>query len=90
MSSVLVLGAKLDSRAISGLAKSFEALTGDDITLDAGGVEHLGARGLEFLVSAQKTAQSKGTKLTLKAPSDALLRDLDTMGIAPDFFESQE
>lgn len=59
---------------------------GRDLALDASGVRHLGACGLELLVAARNTWERDGHRLTLMAPSPQMRADLETLGVTPGIF----
>ena len=84
MTAVVNLPAKLDTSAAALLRAEVAASAGNDLTIEANAVEHLGALCLEVLLTARHVWSSGGQKLELAAPSQAFLADLETFGLAPD------
>ncbi|MDI6651415.1 STAS domain-containing protein [Gluconobacter japonicus] len=69
----------LDTAAAPGLLKNFKILS-EDILLDGREVKRLGGRCLEILLSARKTALSKGKNFKIQNLSHEMEKSLVLMG----------
>jgi chemotaxis protein CheX len=67
----LTLYPVLDIQAAEPLRTQLLAARGEDLTLDASGVERLGALCLQLVISAQKTWAKDGRTMVIDQPSDA-------------------
>ncbi|WP_375690798.1 STAS domain-containing protein [Pseudooceanicola sp. LIPI14-2-Ac024] len=84
MSDTLVLPARLDLSAAEALAQSLRKRLGADMILDAGHVTHMGAMGLQVLLSAARTTRRAGHRFALTNASDRVLDQLSTLGFTPE------
>ena len=84
MTAPIVLSARLDTAATEALRSSLMPQLGNSVTLDASGVEHLGARCLELLLRLRQATSDAGRDLTLISPSSAFVADLASLGLTPD------
>ncbi|MEM9170304.1 MAG: STAS domain-containing protein [Pseudomonadota bacterium] len=78
----IALASILDLRAAAPLADAFIARRGQNVTVDASGVERVGGQCAQVLVSAAKTWTADGATLTVDAPSAAFSENLETMGLS--------
>jgi len=79
----LRLPKSLDLRSASHLHAEFMAARGRPLTVDASGVDLVGAQCVQILVSAQQTWARDGIALTLSNPSQAFLDSLELLGVPP-------
>ena len=86
------LPAALDRRAVPGLAVEIsDALAkGGALKLDGSAVQQMGQIGLQLLLSARRTATGRDARLSIEAPSPAILNaarisgTADLLGVDPD------
>lgn len=83
MSAELALPARLDLPSAKPLAEDILAHKGEDLTLEAGNVTHLGTPGLQVLLAAVRSWKSDDRQLSLSNPTEALSDQLATMGLSP-------
>lgn len=84
MSERFSLPARLDSSGAAALVPALLAQRGKPLTLDAGGVEVIGARALEVLVAAGRQWALDGQPLQIDAPSERFGAVCATLGLRPD------
>ncbi len=80
----LVLPEALDLPAAVNLAASLLKLVGEDLEIDAGKVQRLGASCLQVLLSAARTWKAESTSLTLAHGSERFIDDLRLLGFTPE------
>lgn len=84
MTEPISMPARLDATALDAFAPQLKAAcSGGDILLDASGVTHLGALGLQLLVCAARHQQSLGGTLAFSDISDRATDQLSMMGVTP-------
>jgi chemotaxis protein CheX len=71
MTRTLVLPEVVDLVATGPLHKELSGLRGEDLQLDASGVQRMGGLGLQLLLSAAATWRSDGHRLTALNASPA-------------------
>ena len=84
MKTVVILSERLDNSAHQTLASGLEYCLDSDVWLDASGVEFLGGRCLELLISASKSIAANSGTLTTLSPSDRFVEHLGLLGLDPD------
>ncbi len=89
MSAHLALAARLDLPAAQPLTKSILTLRGDDVTIDAGEVSHLGGLCLQVLVSAAETWRFDGRALKFEPRSGEFDAALAMFGLTPEILQSE-
>jgi len=80
MKTVVVLAERLDNTTHGTLAEALEFCIEGNVWLDASGVEFLGGRCLELLVSASRTVAANGGTFGLLDPSERFLEHLGLLG----------
>lgn len=85
----LALAARLDLSAAEPLAAALRAHGGADLVIDASGVSHLGALGLQLLGAAALSWRAAGHRLRIAPRSDAFDAALQTFGIPLSALESE-
>lgn len=85
-SKVLELPANLDLTVAGPLAEALSKGIGEDLVLDGGKVQRLGASCLQVLLAAARTWISGRLSLTLENPSSRMLADLRLLGFEPSTF----
>ena len=85
MTTGLTLAARLDLGSVAALAAEFSELTGADLTVDAGQVDHLGALSAQLLVAAQRQWAAEGYQLTFSPRSAAFDDGLAVLGLTNEF-----
>lgn len=83
MKTVVILPERLDSPAQAVLLDSLEHCITGDVWLDASGVDLLGARCAEILLSASRTAASKGGMFAVLEASERFNEHLGYLGLTP-------
>jgi chemotaxis protein CheX len=78
----LRLPAVMDLNAAGPLVEALLDLRGQDVTLDASGVERLGAQCLQVLLSAQTTWAHDGRRLVMDQPSAEFTAVVTLLGAA--------
>jgi chemotaxis protein CheX len=73
----------LDTSAAPALADSLRSVRGAPIELDGGEVRRLGGLCAQVLLSAAKSWEADGVKLTVKNPSSEMTEALRLMGLQP-------
>lgn len=84
MSDRLSLAPKLDMKGALALADELRARRGADLTLDAAETRHIGALGVQVLLSAALSWIQAGHALALVGVSDACLDQLQLLGFSPE------
>jgi chemotaxis protein CheX len=84
MPEVFSLPAALDLRSAGSLKSELLARRGQELALDASGVERIGGLGLQVLLSARKTWAADSQRLELRSPSEAFTEQWRAFG-APAF-----
>ncbi len=84
MKTVVILPARLDNAACETLAESLECSLDSDVWIDASGVEFLGGRSLEILISAAKSIGANGRDFSILGPSERFAEHLGYMGFSPE------
>ena len=87
MKTVVVLAERLDNSSHTVLAEALEYCIDGNVWLDASGVEFLGGRCLELLISASRTVASNGGSFAVLDPSERFLEHMGFLGLAPDALE---
>lgn len=82
MAHRLVLNAKLDTSCAGQLRDELVAVHGQDVVLDASGVEHLGALCTEVLLSARHLWLQKKASISVENASHHLMDNLGRMGLS--------
>jgi len=82
-SKSLVLPGILDLKAAGPLAENLLSARGSDLSVDASGVERLGAQCLQILVSAVATWHADGASIDVAEPSAAFVEGLAALGMTP-------
>ena len=80
---VLELPAALDLTVAGPLAEALNKCVGDDLVLDGGKVQRLGASCLQVLLAAARSWAGEGLSLALDNPSARMLADLRLLGLEP-------
>ena len=80
----LRLPAAMDMRTVEALTRDLIGLRGQAISLDASGVERLGALGLQVLLSARLTWRVDKLPFAVVDPSEAFMADAAILA-APSF-----
>jgi chemotaxis protein CheX len=78
----------LDTAGAAALARRLQEARGTSLTLDATGVERVGALGLQVLLSARLTWARDGQRLRIEGPSATLEAALATAGVELDLDRS--
>ena len=85
------LPAKLDLVASESLLDTLKDHRGQDLTLDASGVEHLGAHALQTLIIARSSWESDGKALTVADLTDEVIEQIETLGVTEQpLFKAEE
>lgn len=88
MTKALTLPARMDYGVLESLHAELRDSRGQELTLDASNVTHLGSCALQLLVSARKSWDQDGQRLLLNAPSDRFRDHLSLLGMGEDYFET--
>ncbi|UWQ05790.1 STAS domain-containing protein [Aliiroseovarius crassostreae] len=80
--TTLLLAPKLDLRAAAPLKDAILELRGQDLTLDAVGVTHLGTLGLQVIRAAAKTWAADGKSLDLINASNECEDQMTLLGFS--------
>lgn len=88
--STLALTSRVDLSQIASLAAQLRAHQGADLVIDASGVTHFGALGLQLLASAARTWRSAGNRLFITPRSPAFDDALAQMGVGLAELQSEE
>lgn len=86
----LSLAPRLDLSQAGPLATALRAQTGGALVLDASGVTHLGALGLQVLLSAAQSWRAAGQSFTISPRSEAFDEALALFGVPLADLQSQE
>ena len=89
MSAVIVLEPKLDMSAAEALLDSLSSVEGQDITIDASHVTHLGVLAMQVILSAQKTFLENNCQITVDSPSEAFTQQAGFLGFNADLTASE-
>ncbi|MEP1962916.1 STAS domain-containing protein [Tateyamaria sp.] len=85
MNDIITLQARLDGAALKTLSTDLtRACSERSVRIDAGGVTHLGALGLQLLLSASRTLRRDGGTFEFVAISDRASDQLAKMGLTPE------
>ncbi len=84
MSDRLPLNAKLDLKGATALADELRARRGADLILDASATKHIGASGVQVLLSAVASWAADGHRISLADVSDACVDQLHLLGFSPE------
>lgn len=87
--TVLSLAARLDLPAAGTLAAAVSAHGGQDLTLDAGEVAHLGGLGLQVLLASAREWRATGHGLRIAPRSAAFDEALGLFGVALEALEAE-
>lgn len=90
MTASLTLPARLDLAAMEPLYAELKDMRGEDLTIDASNVTHLGACGLQLLLSAKKSWDSDGHSLNIAQPTEKFHLHLSLLGLSKDHFTLAE
>ena len=88
--TVLPLDPKLDLTKVAALTDTIRSHKGSDLVIDATEVTHLGALGLQVLVSAAKSWRDSGHSLMISPRSEAFDEALGLYGVSLDDLQSTE
>jgi chemotaxis protein CheX len=69
------------------LANRLRAVRGDDITIDASQVLHIGTLCQQVLLSASSEWQGAGHNIKILNPSDACIEQMALCGLSPEIIE---
>ena len=83
MSDPLQLPEKLDLSTVSQLVTDLKAMDGD-VLLDAVNVKQVGSLCLQAMIASARDAKQRGVKFEIKNSSEALLHQMEILGVAPD------
>lgn len=83
------LPAMMDITAAGPLAGSILQHRGKDVTVDASGVERMGAQCLQVLLSAAATWSQDGMEFKVTGPSPAFAEALETAGLGMDHLSAR-
>lgn len=81
MTELIKLPGRLDSSGAPSLVETLLAHRGGPLTIDASGVEVIGALAMEVLIAAGRQWDADGQTLTIADPSDRYLSACETMGL---------
>lgn len=84
MAESIVLTPKLDVAAASALLTTLRENKQPELILDMSEVRLLGALCLQVLLSAAKTAEAEGQKMTITNVSDRVQDQMRLMGLTPE------
>jgi chemotaxis protein CheX len=84
MSDALELPSILDLIAAPGLLEAFTSRRGTALTVDAGGVQRLGAQCLQVLLAARAAWAADGQPLMWESLSEEFSASLELLGVTPD------
>lgn len=80
----ITLDAKLDTSASEALVEKLHAFRGQDLTLDASQIDHLGAHAAQTILIAAKTWAADGHSFAVTALSETAGMHLQILGIPAD------
>jgi chemotaxis protein CheX len=83
MTDGLELPPVLDLIAATGLLESFVGRRGQELAMDGGNVQRLGAQCLQVLLAARTAWAADGQTLLLENMSDEFSAALELIGVAP-------
>lgn len=83
MTATVALPSVLDIQAAESLRAQLLAARGQDVVVDASGVERLGALCLQVLLSAQQTWAGEAQSVTIDQASDAFVSQWTMFGAPP-------
>lgn len=83
------LSPRLDLASAQDLAAALRARAGVDLVIDAGGVTHLGALGLQILASAALSWRASGQSLRIAPRSEPFDAALASFGLPLSVLESE-
>lgn len=86
----LKLAAVLDLNEASNLKANLSSLRGGAVTIDASGVERVGAQCVQVLVAAAKAWEQDKHPFTFEKASDAFLKTLQLIGVNIDHLLAKE
>ena len=84
MTARIMLEARLDTSAASKLMAQIETAEGNDLVLDASGVEMLGGLCLEAILNARHRWSQAEASFCVENGSEAFVIDLGTLGLGID------
>lgn len=84
----LTLPEILDRKAAYELSKTLLEHRGSEIDLDAGGIQRLGAIGVEVLLAAKQQWHAEAIEFQINNWSEAALQALEAIGASPDLFQT--
>lgn len=85
MSDAIVLPERLDLSSVPELAATLLARPANErLSVDASGVTHFGALGLQVLMSAAIRSNAAGGAISLHSVSDRVLGQMTAMGTSPE------
>ena len=87
MKTVVVLADRLDNSAQAPLEAALEYCVDGDVWLDASGVEFLGGRCLEYLISARKSIAANGGRLAILDATERFRDHLEILGLTADHLQ---
>ena len=86
MNTIVILSERLDNGAQRELVQSLSLGLGDNLWVDASGVESLGARCLEALIATWRDQSDHNKQMDLLDPSEVFANHMAFMGAKPDLF----
>lgn len=88
--ATLKLEPKLDLRAAAELRTDLLALKGQDVSLDASEVSHVGALAVQVVRAAAKTWSETGSSLSFDLAGSDLCDQLSLLGYSPETLTTWE
>lgn len=86
MTRDLTLPARMDYASLDAFHAEIKEARGEDLNLDGSKVTHLGACGLQLLVSAWKAWERDGHSLIVTHPSEKFCDHIQQLGLSSDMF----
>jgi chemotaxis protein CheX len=84
MTERFILPDRLDTSGAAGLVDRLLGLRGAPLTIDASGVEVIGARALEVLIATGQQWAADGVLLRIDGVSDCYAAACETLGLRPE------
>ncbi len=81
MNTIVVLPDKLDNGSQQLLADALEFCFDGDVWFDGSGVDFIGARCLELMISSAKGVVENGGTVGVLSPSDKMTENLAMLGV---------
>ena len=80
----ITLAGEIDASTVPALVKQLDATT-DDVIVDLSDIGFIDSSGLRALIGAHQTIDGRGSKLTLRGPSPAVIRLFELSGVTTFF-----